>query len=174
MRDLTSKPSRAVYSSVQTTTTTDGQTGEILTQSKAVREVTRQEGVGHLTFTKMFYQDLCRLYGLSRSAMVLFIELGAMVRDDQNHVIITPIERKQITERTGLKNQVIYNATRELINSGLLLRVVNGVYMIDPNIFAVGTDPRVLENRRKYKDLHKISMQIEYTEQGRSISVSAE
>jgi hypothetical protein len=46
--------------------------------------------------------------------------------------------------------------------------------MIDPHIFAVGTDPRVLENRRKFNDLRKISMQIEYTEEGRSISVSAE
>jgi hypothetical protein len=97
-----------------------------------------------------------------------------MVRDDQNHVIITPVERKEITERTGLKNQVIYNATRELIGSGLLMRVVNGVYMIDPHIFAVGTDPRVLENRRKFNDLRKIKMQIEYSEEGRSISVSAE
>lgn len=174
MRDLKSKPAKAVFSSVQTTYTTDAETGEILAQSTAIKEVTRREGVAHLTFTKMFYQDLCRLYGLSRSAMVLFMELGSMIKDDQNHVIITPIERKEITERTGLKNQVIYNATRELISSGLLIRVVNGVYMIDPNIFAVGTDPRVLENRRKFKDLHKISMQIEYSEKGRSISVSAE
>lgn len=174
MRDLKSKPSKAVYSSVETTFTADADTGEILTQSTSVKEVTRREGVSHLTFTKMFYQDLCRLYGLSRSAMVLFMELGSMIKDDQNHVIITPIERKDITQRTGLKNQVIYNATRELISSGLLIRVVNGVYMIDPNIFAVGTDPRVLENRRKFKELHKISMQIEYTDKGRSISVSAE
>lgn len=174
MRDVMSKAPRAVFASVETTITTDAQTGEILRQSQSIKEVTRKEGTGHLTFTKMFYQDLCRLYGLSRSAMVLFMELGSMIKDEQNHVIITPVERKEITQRTGLKNQVIYNATRELISTGLLLRVVNGVYMIDPNIFAVGTDPRVLENRRKFNELRKISMQIEYTEQGRSISVSAE
>jgi hypothetical protein len=174
MRDVMSKPARAVFSSTERTLTTDASTGEILQQTQVVKEVTRKEGTAHLTFTKMFYADLCRLYGLSRSAMVLFIELGSMVKDDQNHVIITPIERKEITQRTGLKNQVIYNATRELISSGLLLRVVNGVYMIDPHIFAVGTDPRVLENRRKFNDLRKISMQIEYTQEGRSISVSAE
>jgi len=174
MRDVMSKQARAVYSSLERTLTTDAEMGEILRATEVVKEVTRKEGATHLTFTKMFYADLCRLYGLSRSAMVLFIELGSMVRDDQNHVIITPVERKEITERTGLKNQVIYNATRELIGSGLLMRVVNGVYMIDPHIFAVGTDPRVLENRRKFNDLRKIKMQIEYSEEGRSISVSAE
>ena len=174
MRDTMSKPAKAVYSSVETNIITDSATGEILRHSQTVKEVTRSQGTSHLVFTKMFYQDLCRLYGLSRSAMVLFMELGSMIKDEQNHVIITPMERKQITDRTGMKNQAIYNATRELINSGLLIRVVNGVYMIDPNIFAVGTDPRVLENRRRFNELRKISMQIEYTEQGRSISVSAE
>jgi hypothetical protein len=174
MRDLVSKPASAIFSSTERTITTDAATGEILHDAKVIREVTRKDGASYLTFTKMFYADLGRLYGLSRSAMVLFIELGSMVKDDQNQVIITPLERKEITQRTGLKNQVIYNATRELITSGLLLRVVNGVYMIDPNIFAVGTDPRVLENRRKFNDLRKIRMQIEYTEEGRSISVSAE
>lgn len=174
MRDTFAKPVRTLISKSTKTLTTDVSTGEILMETESLQEVTKREGTPQLTFTKMFYQDLAKLYGLTRSAMVLFMELAAMIKDDKNHVVITVIERKAITERTGLKPAVIYNATSELVARGLLLRVVNSVYMIDPNLFAVGSDPRVLENRRKFNDLRKISMQIEYTENGRSISVAAE
>lgn len=172
MRDQFSKPAKAVYSSVETTYTADSETGEVLMKSHSVKEVTRKEGVQHLTFTKMFYQDLGRLYDLSKSAIILFVELSSMIRDDKNQVILTQIERTKIFDRTKLGKQTIYNATRELIKSGLLVRVVENVYMIDPNIFSVGSDPSVLENRRKYENLRRISVLLQYTEEGRAITVS--
>lgn len=172
MRDQFSKPAKAVYSSVETTYTADSETGEVLMKSQSVKEVTRKEGVQHLTFTKMFYQDLGRLYDLSKSAMILFVELSSMIKDDKNQVILTQIERTKIFDRTKLGKQTIYNATRELIKSGLLVRVVENVYMIDPNIFSVGSDPSVLENRRKYENLRRISVLLQYTEEGRAITVS--
>lgn len=174
MRDQLSKPAKAVYSSVETTFLTDVNTGEVITKSQSVKAVTRQEGTPHLTFTKLFYQDLGRLYDLTKSAIVLFMELASMIKDEKNHVILTQVEREEISKRTNLSKQTVYNATRELVESGLIVRIVASVYMIDPNIFAVGTDPHVIENRRKYNELRKISVRVDYTDEGRKISVSAE
>lgn len=174
MRDTFSKPSKALFSSVETTYVADSETGEIVATSEKVRQVTRQDAAAQLNFTKMFYRDLARLYGLSKSSLVLFLEMSALIKDDKNQVIMTPIHRAEIIQRTGLSKQTIYNATRELIEAGLLVRVVVGVYMIDPHIFAVGTDPSVLANRKRYSDIQRISMRLDYTESGRSISVSAE
>jgi hypothetical protein len=174
MRDETSKPPRAIYSSKTTTQQVDASTGEVLTRTDTEKVLTKKDGTGTLTFTKMFYMDLCKLYGLKKSAMMLFIELGGMIDDDKNNIIITPAEREKISKRTGLNTQVIYNATRELVSSGLLVRIINSVYMIDPGIFAVGSDPKVIENRKKFNDLQKINMQVHYTKDGRKIEVSLE
>lgn len=172
MKDKLSKPARAVYQSTVTSRQVDANTGEILSETQEEKHLTKTEGTGHLTFTKLFYTDLFKLYGLSKGAMVVFMELGAMMRDDKNHIIITAIERDVLCARTDLKKQAIYNATRELTASGLLQRVVSNVYMVDPNIFAIGTDPKVLQNRKNFESLKEINMQVKYTQEGRTISVS--
>ena len=174
MKDKLSKPARAVYQSTVTSRQVDASTGEIISETKEEKHLTKTDGVGHLTFSKMFYTDLFKIYDMSKGAMVVFIELGAMMRDDKNHIIITSIERDILCTRTGLKKQAIYNATRELTASGLLQRVVSNVYMVDPNIFAIGTDPKVLQNRKNFESLKEINMQVKYTKEGRSVKVSME
>ena len=125
------------------------------------------------TGVRMFPENIHKLYDLKKSALTLLLELAGMANGDKN-IIITPSEREKISKRTGLNTQVIYNATRELVSSGLLVRIINSVYMIDPGIFAVGSDPKVIENRKKFNELQKINMQVHYTKDGRKIEVSLE
>jgi len=174
MKDKYAKPKKVVFEASRISETTDPETGEIVELRRETKAVTRQATAGTLTFTKMFFTDLFKIYGLSKGAMMVFIEMGGMIDDDNNQIILTPVERKQIGDRTNLKKQAVYNATRELVSAGLIQRVVNNVYMIDPNIFAVGTDPRVLGNRKEYESLKKINMRVEYSKEGRKIEVSVE
>jgi hypothetical protein len=174
MKDEFSKRKKTLYKSSEKTYVTDPDTGEILTTEETIKNLIKQEDVPHLTFTKMFYRDMGRLYGLSKSAIVLFLDLASMMKDDKNQVIITPIERDLISKRTGLSKQTIYNSTRELVEVGLIVRVVTSVYMIDPNLFAVGSDPAVLANRNAFERIKTINMLVQYSESGRSVSVFTE
>ena len=164
------KPSKSVFSSVETVSIIDKETGEIETTEKK-KFVTKSDKQECLTFTKMFYADLGRLYNLSRTAMILFIEMSAIMSDVSNQVVMTGDVRKEIMSRIGIKSQAMYNATRELVKSGLLVRVINSVYMIDPNLFAVGTDAAVLSNRERFKDLRGIIMEVKYDQDGRKVRV---
>ena len=174
MKDKLSKPKKSVYTSIKVLREVDRETGEVLSTTEQELFVEKQDFAGTLTFTKMFFTDLFRIYGLSKGAMVVFIELGGMMRDSDNNIILTAIERKEISDRTGLKTQAIYNATRELVTSGLLKRVVSNVYMVDPNIFAIGNDVKVMSNRKEFARMKAIDMKVRYTTQGREISVSIE
>jgi hypothetical protein len=174
MKDKLSKPKKSVYTSIKVLREVDRETGEVLSTTEQEHFVEKQDFAGTLTFTKMFFTDLFRIYGLSKGAMVVFIELGGMMRDSDNNIILTAIERKEISDRTGLKTQAIYNATRELVTSGLLKRVVSNVYMVDPNIFAIGNDVKVMSNRKEFARMKAIDMKVRYTTQGREISVSIE
>jgi hypothetical protein len=172
MKDKLSKPKKAIYTTTKVLRELDRETGEVLSTIEQEHHVEKQNFAGTLTFTKMFFTDLFRIYGLSKGAMVVFIELGGMMRESDNNIILTAIERQEISERTGLKTQAIYNATRELVTSGLLKRVVSNVYMVDPNIFAIGNDVKVMSNRKEFARMKAIDMKVRYTPEGRTISVS--
>jgi hypothetical protein len=172
MKDKLSRPKKSVYTSTKVLREVDRETGEVLSTTEQEHYVEKQDFAGTLTFTKMFFTDLFRIYGLSKGAMVVFIELGGMMRDSDNNIILTAIERKEISDRTGLKTQAIYNATRELVTSGLLKRVVSNVYMVDPNIFAIGNDVKVMSNRKEFARMKAIDMKVRYTAEGREVSVS--
>jgi hypothetical protein len=173
MKPESVKSSKSVFESVETMSVVDGTTGEVKTTERR-KVVTKSDKPDCLTFTKMFYRDLGRLYSLSKTAVFLFVEMAAMMSDASNQVVMTEEIRKEMGQRIGVKPQSIYNATRELTRAGLLARVVNSVYMIDPNIFAVGTDPAVLASREKFKSLKKIVLEVQYDETGRQLKVSAE
>lgn len=174
MKDKRARPKKNIFTDVKEKTGYDIDTGEVVSHSEEKHFVTKEGFSGVLTFTKMFYTDLFRIYGLSKGAMVVFIEIGGMMRETDNNIVLTSIERKEISARTGMSTQSIYNATRELVASGLLKRVVTNVYMVDPNIFAVGNDVKVMSNRREYAQLRAIDMKVRYTDAGREISVSVE
>lgn len=174
MKDKQAKPKKAIYSTIKEKTGYDTATGEVFAHIEESHFVAKQSFDGVLTFTKMFYNDLSKIYGLSKGAMVVFIEIGGMMRETDNNIVLTAIERQEISQRTGLSIQAIYNATRELVASGLLKRVVTNVYMVDPNIFAVGNDVKVMTNRREFARLKAIDMRVRYTEEGRVVKVSVE
>jgi hypothetical protein len=46
--------------------------------------------------------------------------------------------------------------------------------MVDPNIFAIGNDVRVMSNRKEFARMKAIDMKVRYTAEGREISVSIE
>jgi len=173
MKPETVKPIKSVFESIETVSIVDGSTGEVQTKERR-KVVTKSDRAEYLTFTKMFYRDLGRLYSLSKTAAFLFVEMAALMSESSNQVVMTEGVRKEIGERLGVQQQSIYNATRELVRAGLLVKVVNSVYMIDPNIFAVGTDPAVLANREKFAGLKKIVLEVQYDQSGRSMRVSAE
>jgi hypothetical protein len=167
------KPTKSVFESVETMSFVDKETGEIQTTERR-KTVTKSDKDSSLTFTKMFYKDLGRLFSLSRTSVLLFVEMAGMMSDPSNKVVITANVREEICKKLGVQTQALYNCTRELVKAGLVVRIVNSVYMIDPNIFAVGTDPSVLANRKEFQRLRKIVLELQYDENGRQVKVSAE
>lgn len=170
--DIQAKPKKSIYT-VRETKDTITDDGEILSTT-TVKHVTKSEGAGSLLFTKMFWNDLGRLYSLKRTEIVLFMEMAALMRKDDNMIFLDGLTRESVSQKTGLSKQVIYNCTRSLVAEGLIIRIASGVYMIDPNLFAVGSDAKILSNRDLFNEKKTIRMTIEYTENGRKTTIGAE
>jgi len=102
---------------------------------------------------KAFPAEFVRLYGLQRSQLVVFLELAAQIDDDSNAVIINEKTKKIIEQKTGISGQSLHNCLGKLCKANVLARMAKSVYMVDPYIFAFGSEQRVLKNRLSFDGL---------------------
>lgn len=174
MKDTISHAKKDIFKIEEMEIMTDFETGEIKASKKKIKAVTKQSTNGVLTFTKMFYKDLASIYSLSKSALIVFLEMGGLMEKDTNLVCLASAEKQSIYERTKISPQTLYNATSELVKCGLITRKMPGLYMINPEIFAIGNDAKVLQNRDEFNRLLSLKMEITYTPEGREVKITGQ
>jgi len=113
-------------------------------------------------FTKMFRDDLGLLYGVSRNAMMVFMEMASMIKMANQQIYLGTIEKREMVERTGIPQASIYNCLSELCKAQLLTRVVNSVFMVNPYLFGTGSDISIIDSRNKWNSQIEVSMMIKY------------
>lgn len=143
-------------SKIKTTEVVDSKTGEIL--EKKYEKVSYE---GTENFVKMYFDDISRLFQLTASQYkVLFALLPRMTWESE--VVFTSSIRTEIQKSIGLSASTFKNTLQMLQQLGLLLRIENNRYLLNPHIFAKGTPV----------DVKRIQMQVTYDKNGRMIKTT--
>lgn len=100
-------------------------------------------------FAKMFDPSNINLKDLPGTPLKLLMVFSSMM-DEKNEVLLHGFARQDLEKSLGLQQQSIYNATRFLIKKGLVKRVHNMIYMVNPYVFGKNTGPNVESIRERY------------------------
>lgn len=113
-------------------------------------------------YMKLYLDDLALLRQLSKMENLILHEIFKITQYNTNIVILNKFYRDEIAKKLEIKDQTIRNAISKLSKLDLLIKQGTGVYILNPNYFGIGD----------WSSLKGLRMTIEYTEQGKNISVS--
>lgn len=114
-------------------------------------------------YMKLYLDDLALLRQLSKMENLILHEIFKITQYNTNRVILNKFYRDEIAKKLDIKDQTIRNAISKLSKLDLLIKQGTGVYILNPHYFGIGD----------WGSLKGLRMTIEYTEQGKSISVSS-
>lgn len=111
-------------------------------------------------YYKVYLQDLSNVFGLSPAEQVVFRALCSNMSFTNIVVLIKPI--KEILEKeTGYSFNTVRVTINKLAEKKLLIRQARSVYLVNPKYAARG----------KWEDIKALRLIIDYSEQGREVSV---
>lgn len=113
-------------------------------------------------YMKLYLDDLALLRQLSKMENLILHEIFKITQYNTNRVILNKFYRDEISKKLDIKDQTIRNAISKLSKLDLLIKQGTGVYILNPHYFGIGD----------WSSLKGLRMTIEYTEQGKNISVS--
>lgn len=130
------------------------ETGEVLDSEIVTTSVVNKEP----NFVKLYVKDIGKLLNLTKSdTSVLFCILGIIGYDNIFYAMVNT--KTKIMEDIGTPMNTVNDSIRNLNNAGILIRQGKGVYLVNPELFARGS----------WKDVVKIRLKIQYTQEGRTI-----
>lgn len=109
-----------------------------------------------IAFCHMMFQDLGRLYDLQDNQLKVLIKLASNM-DYDNIVRVSGYDRKVWSKEMKMTYQTFNVAISKLKASGLLLRLGEGAYQIDPEVFNMGQITDSLEKAVKYNAFFQIT-----------------
>lgn len=118
-------------------------------------------------FVKKYFLDISKLFGLTLQIREMLDILCTQMQMGNNEVYITMGDKINICHLVGIYKKgtnepsiaTINNYIQVLIKRGILSRISTSKYLIDPLIFGRG----------EWKDIQKIRMCVEYSEDGRMV-----
>lgn len=137
--------------------TVDQETGEVIQQSSMKSfKVDREPD-----YIKLYLDDILRLKDLPKShSSVLMAMLKGM--NYYNEIVLIAGTKKRICQQLDVKMDTLNKAIHAMSKSGLIMRVDQGLYAADPNLFGRG----------KWEDIKKLRLSITYTPDGRMINAT--
>jgi hypothetical protein len=115
-------------------------------------------------FCKTYVEDLGRIHKLPKGAISVLLELIKRI-NYQEEIALSLHIKKNMQGVIGFKNiKSVDQAMIKLIESGILIRVARGSFMLDPNLFAKGQWKDIRNLRKKFLELKII-----YNDEGRQI-----
>lgn len=112
-------------------------------------------------YMKLYLDDLGLLRKLSKMENLILHEIFKITQYNTNRVILNKFYRDEISKNLEIKDQTIRNAISKLSKLDFLIKQGTGVYILNPNYFAIGD----------WTALKGLRMTIEYTDQGKKIQV---
>lgn len=140
----------------QNTVIINSETGEVIEQTKKESLPVGKEP----NYYKVYINDLANLQGLNTTEKMVLELLSANMTFDNLIVLIKPIKEK-LMKMTGKSYEGIEKAVKELAKKKILLREERSCYRVNPKYIAKG----------KWEDIKALRLVIEYSEQGREISI---
>ena len=138
-------------------------TGEIMEQSKMSTHAVEKEP----DFVKLYLGDIANLMGLAPADQKVFMSLARHMSYNNMVVLITAV-KEQICKELDLSLNTINKSIDTLKNKGLLIKYkdAEGVekkscWVVNPYYVAKG----------KWEDIRSIRLQIDYTQQGKTVQV---
>ena len=143
-------------------TNTDGLTGEILSQSKKVIELTKLEA--EPDYVKMYVADLSNLVGLKEGHGRILPFIASSVGYD-GFISLAGGRKARIAMTAGCSLKSVNNAITEYVKAGILIRAGRAEYELNPHLFAKGEWRNIRERRLSF------TAKINYSSAGRTIEV---
>ena len=128
-------------------TNTDALTGEILSQSKKVIELTKLEA--EPDYVKMYVADLSSLFGLKEGHGRILPFIAASVGYD-GFISLAGGRKARIAMTAGCSVKSVNNAITEYVKAGILIRAGRAEYELNPHFFAKGEWRSIRERRLSY------------------------
>ena len=113
-------------------------------------------------YVKLYINDISKIFSLPDSVQPLIIQLAKSMTYD-GFVYMTKSSRERIGKTLGINEKTIRNRLTVLCNSGILKRVGNAEYEMNPNLFAKGDWPTIYKRRQEFE------LCIRYKENGERI-----
>ena len=143
-------------------TNTNALTGEILSQSKKVIELTKLEA--EPDYVKMYVADLSNLVGLKEGHGRILPFIAASVGYD-GFISLAGGRKARIAMTAGCSLKSVNNAITEYVRAGILIRAGRAEYELNPHFFAKGEWRNIRERRLSF------TAKINYSSAGRTIEV---
>ena len=140
----------------QNTILMDSETGEVIEQVRKESLAVGKEP----NYYKVYINDLANLQGLNPTEKMVLEILSANMTFDNLIVLIKPIKEK-LVKITGKEFETIKKAIQGLSKKKVLLKEERACYRVNPKYVAKG----------KWEDIKALRLVIEYSEQGREISI---
>jgi len=106
-------------------------------------------------YIKLYIEDIIRLKKLDNSANKVLFELLSQMGYSGVIPVYKPI-KQLIAKKLNLSFYTVDNAIKKLKKSGLLIPIVRGMYLADPNLFGRGN----------WRDIKQLRLVIEYQADG--------
>ena len=113
-------------------------------------------------YVKLYINDISKILNLPDSVQPLIIQLAKSMTYD-GFVYMTKSSRERIGKNLGINEKTIRNRLTFLCSSGILKRVGNAEYEMNPNLFAKGDWPTIYKRRQEFE------LCIRYKENGERI-----
>jgi len=134
-------------------TIVDRNSGEVISEAATVRSSSTEPD-----FVKMYLHDVGRLCNLKKDTNKTLLALLRKMNYD-NEVVLASTIKKELAEALKIKINTLEHAIGDLVKSGILYRVANNHYEINPLLIAKGS----------WKDIQLLRMNITYSPEGRII-----
>ena len=144
--------------------TIDVDSGEIGLISKTKRISNNERHI------KLFIHDIGSLYGLSGATNDVLLQLYTRL-DYSGETTITSVDRQRLVLKSKNISNKNYISTllKGIQDKGLIKKIGENVYKMNPDIFAIGKQSDINKLREQY-----IKLQVIYSKNGRVISARIE
>lgn len=103
-------------------------------------------------FFKVYIEDLTKLMNLPQGCSGLLYALAARM-DYDGIISLGSVQKKNLSERLGIKRQTMDNYLGKLLKNNLMHRIARGEFMLNPDYLAKGKWDEIKRRRDAYLQL---------------------
>ena len=141
--------------SFEETTTLISKDGESRTRNISIAKLPQEP-----PYVKLYLDDVASLHQLPANCSKLLYEFVKLM-DYTGEVIVTKRRREMIAEAIGVSDKSVKNRITKFLEKGIVKRVAQNTYIMNPNMFAKGSWSDINKLRDEFK------LTITYTRNGK-------